>query len=110
MAGPVLIPEGVQSQPWGKKPPPLPKDATRKDAEQIATVWRFWSESPTYVKDGDDIVCTVEVKGKVYTGRAAITDPTNDSVAAWRALHDCIESWLDDTNLLRSLTKRFRRR
>lgn len=109
MAGGVLIPEGVQSQPWNDKPPPLPAGSTPKDAQEIATAWKFWAERPSYVKDGEEIVCTVTVKGKVWTGRGTITDPRDDSVAAWNALHSCIEAWLDHTNLIRAFGKRLRR-
>ena len=105
----VLIPERVQSQPWNDKPPPLPEGSTPQVVQDIAMAWKFWSDQPTYVKEGDDIVCTVTVKGTTWTGRAAITDPDDDSVAAWRALHHCIEAWLDDTNLLRGLMRRLRR-
>jgi hypothetical protein len=109
MSGGVLIPEGVQSQPWNDKPPPLPEGATQKDAQDVALAWKFWADRPTYVKDGNEIVCTVTVRGKAWTGRATITDPKDDSATAWLALHALIVDWLDDTNLIRAARKRLRR-
>jgi hypothetical protein len=109
MSGAVVIPEGVPTQPWGEKPPPLPANATRKDADQIVTAWRFWRNlPPTYVKDGNDIVCSIDVKGRTWNGRAPITNPADHSTTAWNALHNCIEAWLDDTNVFRSIRRRFR--
>jgi hypothetical protein len=106
----VLIAEGGESQPWGDKPPPLPVGSTRKDTQQIVTAWKFWGDvRPTYIKDGGEVVCTVELDGRTWSGRASISDPVDHSTSAWLALHNCIAAWLDDTNLLRSLRKRFRR-
>jgi hypothetical protein len=107
---PIVIPEGVESQPWGDKPPPLPATASRKDANQIVTAWKFWKGvRPTYVKDADEIICSIDLKDRVWHGRAPISDPADHSIAAWHALHNCIGAWLDDTNLLRGLAKRLRR-
>jgi len=110
VSGPVRFADNVQTQPWGDRPPPPPKDVDPRRINELATTWKLWGRAharPTYTKLEDTVLCSVEYKGTVWQGRARIRDDEDHTSAAWWALNACVQSWLDDNNLFRALRKRF---